>query len=307
MEINEYSNKTSKPLCNTFIMEGETICGKIKQIEEQIKGNECYAAVLREVFQILISDSQVVNLLLICGKEHLQLFNILKAFAEFINPQNNLIWLTGSRNAVSVAANNSFKAVIMQAEECNKDTFVFWDLIGKVRNNENIILYTEKKESIFEPVETVFQGGKVYGGKNSAVYRITADEELKEKALNYSSDVALIRTGETILSLSLEVLSQMNQVKNKEVMQLSAETMLSVVKKLHIIEEYILKVYDNLENTDLKFMANALKTCAMDYYTELTENNSNDIYLHRMIESAEKFEEAVEKEFENQYKKKGRR
>lgn len=299
-DTDDYSNITARPLVTTYHLAKETIWERACHFADKLQlvcGEKqyfaCYILIFMEMYSMLLSSSQVKNVISFGMEEESEAVYLLREFMDFLQMDNALVSLPTKPNVFSTLLNKSCHAAIVSLDVCNEMRTIC-DIVSKIRIGGKVFLYTIK-----DNVWDCLSGLRSYAEKNilnsCVLYSITVNAEVSTFAFENNSEAL-------ILPLVNDLLNKFEEIKNLAlVMKRPDECPLEVypyaIELMGKMEHMFLELYDVLENPDLPVLANTLKEALMDLYIGLSNALDIQTYFDRLCREMENFCAMMEMEF----------
>ncbi|MBD5522359.1 MAG: hypothetical protein HDR03_14240 [Lachnospiraceae bacterium] len=299
-EIDDYSNITARPLVVTYHMTKETIWERACHFADKLQlvcGDSqyfaCYILIFMEMYPMLLSSSQVKNVISFGMEEESEAVYLFREFMGFLQMDNVLVSLPAKPNVFSALLNKSCHAAIVSLDVCN-EMITICDIVSKIRIGGKVFLYTIK-DSEWDCLSGLFSYAKKNILNSCVLYSITVNADVSTFAFENNSEAL-------ILPLVNDLLNNYEEIKNlMPVMKRPDERPLEVypyaIEIIGKMERMFLELYDVLENPDLPVFANTLKEALMDLYIGLSNGVDVQTYFDRMCREMENFCAMIEMEF----------
>ncbi|MCM1173812.1 MAG: hypothetical protein NC341_02040 [Blautia sp.] len=298
-QIDDYANVTARPLVVNYHLNEETIWERACHFVEKLQSvcmDSCYFAdyilLFRELYFMLMSSSQMKNIICYGMEEKSNVSSAFQSFMDFMKKGSSFIALPMEPFVFSALLNSSCQAAVVCLDACESLRIVF-DAASKVRNGGKLFLYT-RKEIPAELSDFLSHAEKSSFGL-CALYAVTVDEEIHLAAQENNSEAAMMPSAGALLHQfeELKALMAMPEKQGKG----SPEIYLYIVELLWQMEKNLLALYDVLENPELPVCANSMKEAAMDCYIGISGQVSTRNYDNRMARESRIFMTAMEAEF----------
>ena len=299
-EIDDYSNITTRPLVTTYHLTKETIWEYICHFVENLQivcGESqyfaCYILIFMQMYPMLLSSSQVKNVITYGMEEESEAVYLFREFVEFLQIDSALISLPVKPNVFSILLNKSCHAAIVSLDVCNEMRTIC-DIVSKIRIGGKVFLYTIK-DNAWDCLSGLLSYAEKIILNSCVLYSITVNAEVSTFAFENNSEAL-------ILPLVDDLLNKFEEIKNlTPTMKRPDECPLEVypyaIELMGKMENMFLELYDVLENPDLPVLANTLKESVMDFYIGLSNGFDVQTYFDRMCREMENFCAMMEIEF----------
>ncbi|MBD5444464.1 MAG: hypothetical protein HDR29_02820 [Lachnospiraceae bacterium] len=299
-DIDDYSNITARPLVATYHLTKETIwerachyADKLQLVCGESQYFACYILIFMEMYPMLLSSSQVKNVIFYGMEEESEAVYLFREFMDFLQMDNALVQLPPKPNVFSTILNKSCHAAIVSLDVCNEMRTIC-DIVSKIRIGGKVFLYTINDREC-DCLSGLFSNAKKNILNSCVLYSITVNADVSTFAFENNSEAL-------ILPLVNDLLNKFEEIKNlTPVMKIPDECPLEVypyaIEIMDKMERMFLELYDVLENPDLPVLANTLKESLMDFYIGSSNGFNVQTYLDRMCHEMEKFCEMMEIEF----------
>lgn len=299
-DIDDYSNITARPLVTTYHLTKETIWERACQFADKLQlvcGESqylaCYILVFMEMYPMLLSSSQIKNVISFGMEEESEAVYLFREFMDFLQMDNALVSLPLKPNVFSTLLNKSCHAAIVSLDVCNEMRTIC-DIVSKIRTGGQVFLYTIK-DSEWDCLSGLLRYANKKSLNSCVLYSITVNSDVSTYAFENNSEAL-------ILPLVNNLLNNFEEIKNiipvmKKPNECPLEVFPYAIDLIGRMEHMFLELYDVLENPNLPVLANTLKESVMDFYIGLSNGFDVQTYFDRMCREMENFCEMMEIEF----------
>lgn len=300
LTIPDYQNVTKRPYIFSYYEHDETIWDRFCLCMERLP-SFCpddpylggYALILRRLYPLLLSSSQVKNVIAYGAAPNCGAYPIIQDFMTFLQKGSALTVLALSPFSLTAVTPGSCAALLYRLDTCPALTAVC-DAIGKVRPGGRFLLYTIKETL---PTELAVLCGQAEKDSfaSCTLYTLTVDDILAQYARENGTEAFL-------LSQSAQIAQRVNDLKNLVQAVLAGwalqdDAWLIAAVILQQIEELLLSLYDYLEDDELPVRTNRLKEGLLNYFAGTCHHLDTTAYREKLTSLSEDFFAAIEKEF----------
>lgn len=299
-EVDDYSNVTARPLVLNYHLVEKTIWERSCHFMQELQNTcgespylACYSLLFEQLYPVLLSSSQVKNIICYGMDEGERVSAVFQDFMTFLQEGSSFILLPGKPFVFSTLLNKSCQAAVVSLDKC-VDLKIICDAISKIRDGGRLLLYT-KKADVPDGLSALTGRALKRSFGSCTVYSITIDADVSAFAYENNSESEIMPSVEVLLN-TLESLSGLTSAMENDV-ECPLEIYSSAVELLWQIENQLLNLYDVLENPELPTLANLLKEALMDCYIGIANQFDVETYFDRMWRAARMFYEKMEAEF----------
>lgn len=296
-----HHNVTKKPYISSYYETVETIWEHCQTDMELLADAchsspyyTCYALLFHRLFPLLLSSSQVKNVIVYDPLTDCGAYRVFQKFMRFLEEDSALTALPQSPYAFTLLKEGSCHAFLYCLDALPSLPAVC-DAISKVKPGGLILLYTIKDPLPAELEELCAMGEKDSFG-SCTVYAFTVDETLSAFALENGSAHVICSRAEEVLKRTGDLQNLISSMLSDT--PLPGDAYFIAVLILQQTEEILLSLYDYLEDDGLPVHANVLKESVLNYYVGISRQCDLTSYREKLTQSSELFFAAIEREFQ---------
>ena len=299
-EVDDYSNKTTRPLVVNYHLVKETVwersCLFMRELQK-ICGKSpylaCYGLLFEQLYPVFLSSSQAKNVICYGMAEEEQAAGLFQDFMTFLQENSSFILLPEKPFVFSALLNKSCQAAVVSLDKC-MNLQIICDAISKIRHGGKLFLYT-KEDTVSEELTALPSHALKRSFGSCAVYSITVDDRVGSFAYENNTESEMASPAGALLG-ALETLKNLTTAMENNV-ECPLAAYLSAVELLWQIENHLLHLYDVLENPELPILANSLKEALMNCYICIANQLDAETYFERLHRESQAFYEKMDIEF----------
>lgn len=299
--IPDYSNVTARPLITFYFISDESIWDRfsfcMQRLDDFCAGDVylgCYALLLRNLYPVLLSDSQAKNVVAYGLSPDSSAVKVFQDFMTFLQMGNALTALPQSPFSFTALTDGVCHALVYNLDACGALQAVC-DGMTKVRPGGTVLLYT-RHAGLPEELHALCALAHRESFQSCTVYTLTIDDALADYA-GQNSSTAFISAQTEALLVRVNDTARLTQAMRNPA-SCPPDAYPYAIHLLDQTEAILLTLYDYLHDTELPVRANALKEAVMNYYIGIARHYDLQTYLHKLDLAAEAFYAAIETEFQ---------
>lgn len=296
----DYSNVTVRPYFSCYYMESETVWDRFCLCMEKLPSFcpddpylGCYALILRRLYPLLLSSSYAKNVIAYGAAPNCGAYPILQDFMTFLQKGNALTALSLSPFSLTAVSPGSCAAFLYRLDACPAPAAVC-DAVGKVKPGGLFLLYTIGETLPAKLTALCAQAGKDSFGSGT-LYTLTVDEASLDFARENGTEAFLLSHSAQITQRAGDLKGLIQAALAGETLSEDAYLIASVI--LQQIEEFLLSLYDYLEDDELPVRTNRLKEGLLNYFAGTCHHLDTTAYREKLTNLSEDFFSAIEREF----------
>lgn len=296
----DYQNVTKRPYISYYFEKGETVwsylqtdMGLLADLCADDPYLGCYALLFRRLHPLLLTSSQAKNVIAYGPPTDCAAYRVFQDFITFLQEGNALTALAQSPFAFTILGSHCAHACLYCLDHCPFPTVVC-DAICKIKPGGLLLLYTTK-ETLPAKMDALCAHAVKDSFGSCTLYTLTIDTALMALAQENGTQAFL-------LSQSAEITKRVNDLQNlvqaiRNGASLSGDTRLIAAAILQQTEEFLLSLYDYLEDDELPVRTNALKEILLNYHAAADHQYDLTTYRQKLARVSDDFFTAMEREF----------
>lgn len=226
--------------------------------------------VLSELFIICLRRNQTMRILM-DGNEIYDMWEMSRRVVQYFDSANEVLIL--QNKYLPVLRENTFYIAILDAALYCHDFKRFLSVVRLIKKFGIVLLYKSEEDYFDEDMKMMLSDAEVCTFAGLSLYIVQISSELLHKAKEESEETKIRSNIETFKQLwksADRILKWISGCSVKELGEAPSQGQLqNLIALLDEMESMVMELYNELDNLDMKFQTNRLKTGVMDLYLEV--------------------------------------